>query len=164
MLITAWLIHSIPYTSEIWIFKYNTECLHCLAQNFLAMSNKQEMTIRICFSIAFEVKCRYNSFTCSCGSHDQIAKMFMDISLNIKFFKNFLLIIFGSHEVKGREIKQWCFPIRTKCFLKSFFVNIWIKLFKCRITPVCFKRVPYIFNNMWQLKLRGFEIPFFTVF
>ena len=76
-----------------------------MAQNLLTMSYKQEVTIRMFLSVALEVECRYYSFTCSCGSHDQISKMFMNIAFYVKFLQNLLLVVLCTHKVKGRKVE-----------------------------------------------------------
>ena len=115
-------------------------------------------------AITLKIESRNDRFTSARSSYYKVAEVSMHITLHIKLFQYFLLVVLGSHQVKSRKVKQGRFPVCAQSFLQPFVTLTGYEIFECCVAPIGFKRMADLFYHFWQLKLCSLEIPFFTIF
>ena len=85
------------------------------------------------------------------------------MALHIQLLQYLLLVILGTHEVEGREVEQRRFPIGAQRSLQPLVAHARNKVLERVVAPISLKRVAHLLNDLWQLKLRGFEVPFLAI-
>ena len=127
------------------------------------MGYEEKTAVGMSLAVAFEVESGNNGLSRARGCYHKVAEMAVHISLHIQLLQYLLLIVFGTHEVESREIKQRRFPIGSQCLLQPFVANAGNEVLECRVAPICLKRIAHLVDNLWQLKLSGLEIPFLAI-